>query len=112
MRNDLSIRGQRRQAEPDQRVVGVTAGERRSRRRSNVEMTASVRSRRGEDELVVARNASRDGFEFLSSRSYLCGEPVKVSAPFLPNSTNIFVSARIMWQRASGGLYSYGIRYE
>ncbi len=92
--------------------MGVTAGERRSRRRSNVEMTACVRDRRGDDELVVARHASRGGFEFLSSHSYLCGEPVKVSAPFLPGSTNIFVSARIVWQRASDGLYSHGVRYE
>jgi hypothetical protein len=90
----------------------VTAGERRARRRSNVEMTACVRNRRGEDELVVARKASRDGFEFVSAHSYLCGEPVKVAAPFLPNSTNIFVSARIMWQRASGGLYRHGVQYD
>ncbi len=94
------------------RPVGVTAGERRKHRRSNVEMTACVRRCKGNEELVVARNASRAGFEFLSSEPYGCGEAVEVAAPFLPGSTNIFVSARIVWQRANGGLYSHGVKYE
>jgi hypothetical protein len=93
------------------RLVGVTAGERRARRRSNVEMTACVRHR-GEDELVVALKASRGGFEFRSARAYSCGEAVEVSAPFLPGSNNIFVPARIVWQRTRDGLYSHGVKYD
>ncbi len=110
--NEQPDRTPRSRRETTERVVGITAGERRTRRRSNVEMTACVRNRKGEDDMVVARNASRGGFEFLSSRSYVRGEAVKVAAPFLPGSTNIFVPARIVWQRASGTLHCHGVQYD
>jgi hypothetical protein len=52
------------------------------------------------DEIVSVENVSCDGFRFVSSKNYPEGTNIEVALPYMPDTANIFVSARVTRSRA------------
>ncbi len=94
-----------RQPEPEKK-------ERRRQRRCKAGMTGCIRHG-GDDEVVKVLEASRDGVRFLSAKRYILNTWVELAVPYLPGSSNIFVSGRIVWHgRTPEGPQVYGLKYD
>jgi len=66
------------------------------------------------EEVVRVMDASRGGFRFVSSLYYTKGSNIMVAVPFMRDSPNIFVPAKIMWRRELQRLEKreYGVAYQ
>jgi hypothetical protein len=76
-------------------------------------MNACVRHAGIVDEVVRVKDASRGGFRFVSPNYHPDGSYITVAVPYIPNTSNIFVSARIIWRREIPHMerYEYGVAY-
>ena len=72
-----------------------------------------VRSRQLGEEVVATEKVSRGGFSFKSGRRYTVGDLVEVAVPFIRDSGNVFVPARIAPLEANPGqgLTHYSVSY-
>jgi len=89
------------------------AGITRQHDRFHVPFTACIRSQSYGEEVVPTRNVSRGGLSFQSGRRFESGEMVEVALPYVHNSGNIFVPARIAYAQVHRGprLNHYGLSY-
>ena len=76
-------------------------------------LNACVRHAGIVDEVVRVKDVSRGGFRFVSPNYHADGSTITVAMPYVPNASNIFVSARIIWRREVPRLkrYEYGVTY-
>ena len=88
-------------------------GNTRRQTRFDVPFTACIRSRAYAEEVVPTGNISRGGLHFKSGRRYKPGDMVEVAIPYVHNSGNIFVPARIAYIQGRLGqrMHQYGISY-
>ena len=91
-----------------------TANRRKHSRVHSTAMMACVRFSGVTEEVVRVKDASRGGFRFVSSLHYTEGSSITVAVPFMLDSSNIFVPAKIMWRRELQRLEKreYGVAYQ
>jgi hypothetical protein len=66
----------------------------------------------GSEDVVTVANMSRDGLCFQSVREYVAGTMIRVSAPYAPGTSNIFMTARVAWVRTGvTDMNEYGVNY-
>ena len=91
---------------PSSAVLG-----RRKEKRAAMKVAACIRDNRRE-EVVECEDVSRGGFRFKSREMYPTGMPIEAAVPFVKNSVNIFVAARIAYQQGlTEGFYRHGVAY-
>ncbi|MGH9704390.1 MAG: PilZ domain-containing protein [Candidatus Acidiferrales bacterium] len=68
----------------------------------------------GENEVTPIVNISRGGFCFSSSKTYLKDASIEVAVPYTEGGANIFVSAKVVWQRdlPKSNRREYGVAYQ
>ncbi len=76
-------------------------------------ITACIRAPWRGDEVVDTVNVSRGGFCFKSPKDYELGSRIEIALPYMPDSANIFIPARIARARASPSeaVREYGVAY-
>ena len=92
--------------------TGSSAGlGRRKEKRAAMKVAACIRDNRRE-EIVECEDVSRGGFRFKSREQYPAGMPIEAAVPYAKNSVNIFVAARIAYQKGlSEGFYRHGVAH-
>ncbi|MGH9786168.1 MAG: PilZ domain-containing protein, partial [Terriglobia bacterium] len=90
-----------------------TKGSTRRHSRFAAPLTACIRSLAYGEEVVPTGNISRGGISFKSGRRFESGEMLEVAVPYVHNSGNIFVPARIAYAQVHRGpkLNHYGVSY-
>jgi len=96
------------------RAAAPRTANRRKHSRVHSMAMACVRYSGVTEEVVRVMDASRGGFRFVSSLYYTKGSNIMVAVPFMRDSPNIFVPAKIMWRRELQRLEKreYGVAYQ
>lgn len=96
------------------RAAAPRTANRRKHSRVHSMAMACVRYSGVTEEVVRVKDASRGGFRFVSSLYYTEGSNITVAVPFMSDSPNIFVPAKIMWRRELQRLEKreYGVAYQ
>jgi len=101
----------RREISPIEEPTSSASLGRRKEKRAAMKVAACIRDNRRE-EVVECEDVSRGGFRFKSREIYPAGMPIEAAVPFVKNSINIFVAARIAYhQGLSEGFYRHGVAY-
>ena len=68
----------------------------------------------GEHEVTQIVNISRGGFCFSSLNTYIKDSNIEVAVPYTEGAANIFVSAKVVWQREvpKSKRKEYGVSYQ
>jgi PilZ domain len=92
-------------------VVAPPIEERRMNRRAGMKTVACVRHA-GVEVIVNCEDISKGGFRFTSRREYPKGIRVEAAVPYTKFSTNIFISAAIIYcQKMPDGRFRHGVTY-
>ncbi len=85
----------------------------RKSRRLEIHVAACVRTPLQGEEECMTENVSRGGFCFKGHAHYGVGSLVEAAVPYVKGGANIFVPARIAWERELGteGLFIAGVTY-
>lgn len=85
--------------------------ERRKNRRAGMKAAACIRFS-GSEIVVACEDISKGGFRFASSKKYSEGTRVEAAVPYTKSSTNIFISARIIYcHKMPDGQFRHGVSY-
>ncbi len=87
--------------------------EQRKSRRLEIHVAVCVRTPLHGEEECMTENVSRGGFCFKGHRQYGVGALVEAAVPYVKGAANIFVPARVAWERqlTAEGLYIAGVSY-
>jgi PilZ domain len=99
------------QTVPASQPARQTGERRRSKRVSMRQSKACIDSQGGGPDVVELINISRGGLCFRSERSYSIASWIRIAAPYTPNTTNVFVAARIVRVSRDGFNSIYGAEY-
>ncbi len=85
----------------------------RKSRRLEIHVAACVRTPQHGEEQFITENISRGGFCFKGRTHYGVGSLLEAAVPFVKGGANIFVPARVAWDRElkEEGLYICGVSY-
>jgi hypothetical protein len=85
---------------------------RRRHIRTGMRASACITQPRDEQALVQVVDVSRGGIRFRSDHHYRMDTWVQVAVPYTPDTANIFVPGRVVWQKSVGkNLWEYGVQY-
>ena len=101
--------------EPDKNDLATHPAKKPNRRRhirAGMRASACITQPRDEQELVQVVDVSRGGIRFRSDHHYRMDTWVQVAVPYTPDTANIFVPGRVVWQKNVGkSLWEYGVQY-
>jgi PilZ domain-containing protein len=85
----------------------------REETRTNLRMTACLRTAEFGEEIVFTEDVSPGGFRFKSPKLYAKGPILEIAVPYSKKSGSVFVLAQIEWSRPlpSEGMMLYGAWY-
>jgi hypothetical protein len=96
----------------DQAAHPAKKPNRRRHVRTGMRASACITQPRDEQELVQVVDVSRGGIRFRSDHHYRMDAWVQVAVPYTPDTANIFVPGRVVWQKSVGkNLWEYGVQY-
>jgi hypothetical protein len=85
----------------------------RTEPRVNMSINGCIQTAENGDDIVQTENVSESGACFMSRKKYAGGASVGVAIPFTQGGANVFVQARITWERSTPveGVTAYGLVY-